>query len=164
MGGGERMGPIEATTRALGEALYDENLRKPLCQVLVICGRNKKLVSRLSSLDWKIRAQVKGFITKMEECMGACNCIITKAGPGSIAEAMIRGLPIILNDYIAGQEAGNVPYVVENGFGSGSRELEIMSENALRLARPDDVFKIVHDLHKLVQERNGLLPQLSCTA
>jgi 1,2-diacylglycerol 3-beta-galactosyltransferase len=26
-----------------------------------------------------------------------------QAGPGTIAEAMIRGLPIILNDYIAGQ-------------------------------------------------------------
>ena len=29
--------------------------------------------------------------------------ILVKAGPGTIAEAMIRGLPIILNDYIAGQ-------------------------------------------------------------
>ncbi|KAJ0948486.1 hypothetical protein HanRHA438_Chr01g0027781 [Helianthus annuus] len=29
--------------------------------------------------------------------------IITKAGPGTIAEALIRGLPIILNDYIPGQ-------------------------------------------------------------
>ena len=27
----------------------------------------------------------------------------SQAGPGTIAEAMIRGLPIILNDYIAGQ-------------------------------------------------------------
>lgn len=26
-----------------------------------------------------------------------------QAGPGTIAEAMIQGLPIILNDYIAGQ-------------------------------------------------------------
>lgn len=26
-----------------------------------------------------------------------------QAGPGTIAESMIRGLPIILNDYIAGQ-------------------------------------------------------------
>lgn len=26
-----------------------------------------------------------------------------QAGPGTIAEAMIRGLPIILNGYIAGQ-------------------------------------------------------------
>ncbi|RRT74012.1 hypothetical protein B296_00019327 [Ensete ventricosum] len=32
-----------------------------------------------------------------------------KAGPGTIAEAMIRGLPIILNDYIAGQ-VGLLPF------------------------------------------------------
>jgi hypothetical protein len=30
-------------------------------------------------------------------------CHNFQAGPGTIAEAMIRGMPIILNDYIAGQ-------------------------------------------------------------
>ena len=29
--------------------------------------------------------------------MTACDCIITKAGPGTIAEALICGLPILLN-------------------------------------------------------------------
>ncbi|XVF89434.1 hypothetical protein PTKIN_Ptkin19aG0129900 [Pterospermum kingtungense] len=167
MGGGEGMGPIEATARALGNALYNEDLGEPIGQILVICGRNKKLASKLLSNDWKIPVQVKGFVTKMEEAMGACDCIITKAGPGTIAEAMIRGLPIILNDYIAGQEVGNVPYVVENGcgkfskspkeianivsqwFGPNADELMAMSQNALKLARPDAVFKIVHDLHEL---------------
>ncbi|KAL0739298.1 hypothetical protein Bca4012_015508 [Brassica carinata] len=181
MGGGEGMGPIEATAKALGDALYNENLGEAVGQVLIICGRNKKLQTRLSSLDWKIPVQVKGFITKMEECMGACDCIITKAGPGTIAEAMIRGLPIILNGYIAGQEVGNVPYVVENGCGEfskspieiskivaewfepRSRQLEIMSQNALRLARPEAVFKIVQDMHELVRQRNRL-PQVSCSA
>ncbi|XVF48244.1 hypothetical protein PTKIN_Ptkin03bG0174400 [Pterospermum kingtungense] len=78
MGGGEGMGPIEATARALGNALYDENLGEPIGQILVICGRNKKLASKLLSIDWKIPVQVKGFVNKMEECMGACDCIITK--------------------------------------------------------------------------------------
>ncbi|CAH1425571.1 unnamed protein product [Lactuca virosa] len=41
----------------------------------------------------------------------------SEAGPATIADAMIRGLPIILNDYIADQEVGNVPYVVKNGYG-----------------------------------------------
>ncbi|KAJ1430182.1 Glycosyl transferase, family 28, C-terminal [Sesbania bispinosa] len=181
MGGGEGMGPIEATARALGDSLNDENLGAPMGQILVICGRNKKLANKLNSINWKIPVQVKGFVTKMEECMGACDCIITKAGPGTIAEAMIRGLPIILNDYIAGQEAGNVPYVVENGcgkfskspkeiakivaewFGPKAYELQIMSQNALRLARSDAVFKIVHDLHELVRQRS-FLPEYSCTA
>lgn len=58
MGGGEGMGPIEATARALEKALYDENLGEPIGQVLVICGRNKKLANRLHSIDWKIPVQV----------------------------------------------------------------------------------------------------------
>lgn len=180
MGGGEGMGPIEATARALGNSLYDKSSGEPRGQVLVICGRNKKLANKLRSIQWKIPVQVKGFVSKMEECMGACDCIITKAGPGTIAEAMIRGLPIILNDYIAGQEVGNVPYVVENGcgrfskspkrianivaqwFGPKADELKIMSQNALKLARSDSVFKIVHDLHELVRQRSVLVPQYAC--
>ncbi|XP_052887246.1 monogalactosyldiacylglycerol synthase 1, chloroplastic-like isoform X3 [Gossypium arboreum] len=79
MGGGEGMGPIEATARALEHALYDENLGEPLGQILVICGHNKRLASKLLSIDWKIPVQVKGFVTKMEECMGSSDCIITKA-------------------------------------------------------------------------------------
>lgn len=58
MGGGEGMGPIEATARALGNSLYDETTGEPVGQVLVICGRNKKLANKLMSIDWKIPVQV----------------------------------------------------------------------------------------------------------
>ena len=58
MGGGEGMGPIEATARALGDSLYDENIGAPVGQILVICGRNKKLANKLSSISWKVPVQV----------------------------------------------------------------------------------------------------------
>lgn len=58
MGGGEGMGPIEATAKALGDALYDENIGEPIGQVLVICGRNKKLANKLLSISWKVPIQV----------------------------------------------------------------------------------------------------------
>lgn len=61
MGGGEGMGPIEATARALGDALYDETIGEPIGQVLIICGRNKKLFNRLTSVQWKVPVQV--FVT-----------------------------------------------------------------------------------------------------
>jgi hypothetical protein len=32
-----------------------------------------------------------------------CYYSVRQAGPGTIAEALIRGLPIILNDFIPGQ-------------------------------------------------------------
>lgn len=58
MGGGEGMGPIEATARALGESLYDEVHEEPKGQILVICGRNKKLANKLRSINWKVPVQV----------------------------------------------------------------------------------------------------------
>ena len=33
----------------------------------------------------------------MAEYMAACDCVISKAGPGTIAEALICGVPIVLN-------------------------------------------------------------------
>ncbi|XP_028760774.1 monogalactosyldiacylglycerol synthase 2, chloroplastic [Neltuma alba] len=174
MGGGEGMGPVKETALALGESLYDEEADKPIGQLIIICGRNKTLASSLQSLEWKIPVKVRGFETQMEKWMGACDCIITKAGPGTIAEALIRGLPIILNDYIPGQEKGNVPYVVDNGagvftrspketarivtewFSTNSEELKRISDNALKLAQPEAVFDIVKDIHELAQQRGPL--------
>ena len=58
--------------------------------------------------------RVQGFVQNMEEWMHACDVIITKAGPGTIAESFICGLPVLLNGYIPGQEEGNIDYVLEH--------------------------------------------------
>ncbi|KAF9590236.1 hypothetical protein IFM89_032014 [Coptis chinensis] len=49
MGGGEGMGPVKKTAKALGDALFDESMG-PIGQVVVICGRNKSLLSILDAL------------------------------------------------------------------------------------------------------------------
>ncbi|MEM7587571.1 MAG: glycosyltransferase, partial [Acidobacteriota bacterium] len=36
----------------------------------------------------------------MSDWMSACDIICSKAGPGTIAEAWIRGLPIILTGFL----------------------------------------------------------------
>ena len=58
MGGGEGMGPVEETARALGEELYDDERRRPIGQIVVICGRNRALRSSLQSLTWKVPVKV----------------------------------------------------------------------------------------------------------
>ncbi|EZG67295.1 monogalactosyldiacylglycerol synthase [Gregarina niphandrodes] len=50
--------------------------------------------------------------------MGASDLIVTKAGPGTIAEATTRGLPVLLSSYMPGQEEGNVSYVLKSRFGT----------------------------------------------
>ncbi|KAL3935789.1 MAG: hypothetical protein SGBAC_008764 [Bacillariaceae sp.] len=58
-----------------------------------------------------------GFITNMPEYMVAADILVTKAGPGTIAEAAAVGLPCMLTSFLPGQEAGNVDVVLESGFG-----------------------------------------------
>ena len=55
----------------------------------------------------------------MPEFMQASDVLITKAGPGTISEAFISGLPLILFSKMPGQEDGNVDYVVNQGAGIG---------------------------------------------
>jgi 1,2-diacylglycerol 3-beta-galactosyltransferase len=90
------------------------------------------------------------------------------AGPGTIAEALISGLPILLNGNVPCQEEGNIPYVVDNGAGAferdpgriaaivadwfaaaGAKKRAAMASASKALGRPDALFKIVRDLADL---------------
>lgn len=59
-----------------------------------------------------------GFVTRMAEYMVAADVLVTKAGPGSIAEAAAVGLPVMLTSFLPGQEAGNVDFCLDKGFGA----------------------------------------------
>src|SRR5258708_28704863 len=53
----------------------------------------------------------------MPALMQASDAIVTKAGPGTISEALISGLPIFLTGYVPGQEEGNVKFVTHQRVG-----------------------------------------------
>jgi 1,2-diacylglycerol 3-beta-galactosyltransferase len=53
----------------------------------------------------------------MPDFMRAADILVTKAGPGTISEALNAGLPMILYSRLPGQEDGNVNYVVSEGAG-----------------------------------------------
>ena len=42
----------------------------------------------------------------------AADVLVTKAGPGTIAEAAAVGLPVMVTSFLPGQEAGNVGDVI----------------------------------------------------
>lgn len=114
VGGGEGMGKLEDTVDQIASKLGK------LCQVVVICGRNKKLLEKLKAKKYPGGTQIvaTGFIDNIHEYMHASDAIVTKAGPGTIAEALIAGLPILLNGNVPCQEEGNIPYVVDNKVGA----------------------------------------------
>ncbi len=110
VGGGEGMGPLAATARAIDEA------HLPL-QLIIVTGRNRALREQLERTRWQIPVKVYGFVTEMPDFLRAADILITKAGPGTICEAFIAGLPLILYSKMPGQEDGNVDFVVQHGAG-----------------------------------------------
>jgi 1,2-diacylglycerol 3-beta-galactosyltransferase len=65
----------------------------------------------------------------MPELMRACDVIVTKAGPGAIAEALATGLPLVITGFLPGQESPNVDYVVGSGVGKYSpKDDELLEE------------------------------------
>lgn len=124
VGGGEGMGPVGQIARRVAQALAagEKHAGRPAGQMVVVCGRNRKLKAELDAHAWPIPVRINGFVDNMPDWMAACDCIVTKAGPGTIAESLVRGLPILLSGFIPGQEEGNVPFVVENGAGAFSSD------------------------------------------
>jgi len=86
-----------------------------------VAGRNSKLEAELKEQTWENPAFIYGFTREMPDFMRASDVIVTKAGPGTIAEALNAELPIILYDKLPGQEDGNVDYVLSEGLASGLR-------------------------------------------
>lgn len=156
IGGGDGMGRLEVTARQLA-------LSGLPIQLLVVCGRNQTVKENLEFLNPRVPMQVFGFVNNIPELMGASDVLVTKAGPGTICEAFIAGLPIILYDAVPGQEDGNVDYVVKNGAGAWCpfpwdvlRQIKVWLNQpeafeaaraaSLRLARPDSAIKIAEVL------------------
>ncbi len=110
VGGGEGMGPLEAIT----EAVANSGIKVGLA---VVTGRNQKLKARLEARSWPIPVFVYGFVRNMPDFMSAADVLLTKAGPGTVTEALNAGLPMILYSKLPGQEDGNVSFVTEAGAG-----------------------------------------------
>jgi 1,2-diacylglycerol 3-beta-galactosyltransferase len=110
VGGGEGMGPLAKTAYAIDASGLDLGL-------VIVCGRNQRLKAGLETYHWENPTMVYGFTHDMPDFMRASDFIVTKAGPGTIAEALNAELPIILYSKLPGQEDGNVTFVQEEGAG-----------------------------------------------
>ena len=162
VGGGDGMGPLRETALAISKA-------KLSLALVIITGRNKTLQSRLEATDFSMPTFVYGFVREMPDFMAAADVLVTKAGPGTISEALNAGLPMILYSHLPGQESGNIPYVVTEGAGVWAPRteeivrtlknwLEHPDQHAAavaackRMARPDAARKIARVLVKTLEQ------------
>lgn len=161
VGGGDGMGPLGKTARAIATSGLDVSLA-------IVTGRNQRLKEHLEGLDWPVPAHIYGFTRELPDFMRAADVLVSKAGPGTIAEALNAGLPIILYARLPGQEDGNVAFVVEERLGvwapSPERVCEVLSRwvykpevrerfaaNCLRAARPDAARQIARAIGEVLE-------------
>lgn len=155
VGGGEGAGELYAAVHAISQAGLP-------VQLIAVAGRNKALYIRLQRIRSRLQVpmQLFGFVENMPDLMQVSDVIVTKAGPGTICEALACGLPIILCGYVPGPESGNITFVEHNAVGilaqhprevvdelrqllqPGSRLLRSRRKHALQLSRPHAAFAI----------------------
>ncbi|MBT3711847.1 MAG: glycosyltransferase, partial [Anaerolineae bacterium] len=142
VGGGDRMGPIEDTVQAINDSgLY--------IGLIVVTGRNKELKAKLEAKDWNIPIYIYGFTKDLPDFMRATDVLITKAGPGTIAESLAAHLPLILFSRLPGQEDGNVTFVQETETGVWApNPQDVVRTLARWMTHPNTREKVVENCKK----------------
>jgi Glycosyltransferase family 28 C-terminal domain len=88
-------------------------------QLILICGKNERLQAELRAQVRPMPRLIEGFTTNVPYYMQLADCFVGKPGPGSIAEALEMGLPIIVerNAWTLPQERYNAVWVREKEVG-----------------------------------------------
>jgi 1,2-diacylglycerol 3-beta-galactosyltransferase len=134
-GGGAGIGKVLQLAKAVARRLADAPLQP---QLAIIAGRNEALLRQLRAEPWPISVTPLGFVEQMADWMRAADLLITKAGPGTLAEAACVGTPVLVTDFVPGQESGNIAWIERTGAGAFERDLDRVAETARIWLQPDN--------------------------
>ena len=169
VGGGDGVGPISETARAICAQV-------PGVQLVVVCGHNERLRKQLEAIEWEVPVRIDGFVDNMPRIDVGQRFACDQGRPGTLAEAFIAGLPVIIFGYTPGQETANVDYVLEHRAGAfatepteiarivgewlepDNKDWERVVANAAGLARPDATVVIARQLYTMLHRGPALHP------
>jgi processive 1,2-diacylglycerol beta-glucosyltransferase len=107
MGGGQGIGPLKRIIRSFSKIKLD-------FQTIVVSGTNKGLLRWLRKYKLRDKKLVPlGYVNNVDEIMSISTLLITKPGGITSAEALAKGLPMIIMHPIPGQEANNTQYLLK---------------------------------------------------
>ena len=89
--------------------------------VLALCGDNPGLVERLGAIEARSGGRLRGFgfTDRVAEFLAASDVLVTKPGPGSLAEAFHQRVPVVVvrDRHTIPQERFNTEYVERHRLG-----------------------------------------------
>ncbi len=112
--------------------------------VAVVCGRNKGLYRSLELVKkvapW-LDLHIYGFVNCMDSLIKLSDLVVTKAGASSIMETASQKKPVIISNYIYGQEKGNLEFMKKNGLGTFIRHSADIYARILRTFASDEAYE-----------------------
>jgi processive 1,2-diacylglycerol beta-glucosyltransferase len=128
VGGALGLSPATAVVRQLLQLDRD-------FQAIVVCGRNEEMKNEIEQLV-KSRPddfRILGFTEEIPDLMAASTMILSKPGGMTTAEALARGVPLMILDPIGGQEARNSDVLLEAGAALKCTEVTLVAYKLRRL-------------------------------
>ncbi|MEI8167670.1 MAG: glycosyltransferase [Chloroflexales bacterium] len=89
----------------------------PTTQLLVITGKNRAVYEALTTQRRGAASHIYGFVDNMEALMAASDMVVTKAGPGTLMEALVMRQPVAVTEAVGMQELGNIDFVLNYDLG-----------------------------------------------
>jgi hypothetical protein len=88
-------------------------------QLIFMCGHNQRLREQLAALELPFPFHIEGFSREIPRFMSMADYFVGKPGPGSISEALVMRLPVIVerNSWTMVQERYNTDWVISNRVG-----------------------------------------------
>ncbi len=101
----------------LGELVVELERAFPDKQLLVVTGKNRATYDELMRRHGSPYSHIYGFVNNMEALMAASDLVVTKAGPGTLMEALVMRKPVIVTEAVGMQEQGNIDFVLNYELG-----------------------------------------------
>ncbi len=175
LSGGYGIGVIDKLVPNIIEFL--SSIKQKKFQVIVVCGKNKKLFDSLSKIKTSknINFKLYEYVTFIDKLMDASDILITKSGGLTVSEALAKHLPMLIFDPVPGQEGRNADYLCETGAAQRvsnfinlryklnrlieePSQLSSMIENASAIAKPNAAKEIL--FHLLGRNGSSDLPNI----
>jgi hypothetical protein len=131
-------------------------------QLIFMCGHNRKLREHLAALDLPFPHHIAGFTREIPYFMRLSDYFIGKPGPGSISEAMVMKLPVIVdrNASTMVQECYNTEWVLENGVGIVLPTFNDIAEGVRAMLDPAQHAKLRFNLRSMNNQAVFEIPDM----
>jgi 1,2-diacylglycerol 3-beta-galactosyltransferase len=135
-------------------------------QLILVCGHNHALMREVEALPAHFPRLVTGFATEVPRYMHISDFFIGKPGPGSLSEAVAKGLPVIVetNMKTLPQERYNALWIEQNGVGIALKSFWSIAEAVTTMLEPRNLHRfrasVARQDNRAVFEIPSLLQQI----